>query len=135
MFDGCLQKKLYSLITVIQNSNLFKGLCYIKKFEEKNYLKKNFCLIFWSLKLCIHDFARQSLHRLLILRGKVCITSWLMDPSYFALHFYGAMQTLPRKIIEQYRLCPAKSCKHSFRDQNNYQNYLKFHFLKKKIWV
>ena len=32
-----------------------------------------------------------------------------MEPSYFAPYFYGALETLPCKIKEKWRPCPAKA--------------------------
>ena len=48
-----------------------------------------------------------------------------IKPSYFAPQKYEAMETLPHKIREQCRLCPAKSQGHSFRSQHNINNDLK----------
>ena len=47
----------------------------------------------------LSNFTGQSLYCSMNLRGK-------LEPSYFPSHFYGAMLTLLRKIIEQCRLCP-----------------------------
>ena len=47
-----------------------------------------------------------------------------MEPSFFAPLNNGAFQTLLRKVMEQCRLCLAKSQRQSFRSVLNNKSYL-----------
>ena len=67
----------------------------------------------------LYNFVGQSPHCSMKVRSNV----WRLHEfvGKFAPQVHGAMQTLPWKMREQWRLCPAKSWRNSFKDQKKYE--------------
>ena len=81
----------------------------------------------------ISNIARQSLHCSINLQCK--LTRKFMEPSYFAPRFYGVMQTLTRKAIEQLRHFTLKIIEKIFSKTIYSSFFLLLFFLIKNIII
>ena len=112
--------KIFFPNEVVQRVVKLSKITLIYKKKWKTEKKSKFLDICWPLKLCLHDFAWQSLHcsiipreknkvsvicgtkskRSMILQGKVCIAPWFCGAKFALLHnFAGQRQSFKSKNI------------------------------------